>query len=161
MVDSHRGFTLIELIMIMILIGIIAAFGMPRLFSNSPFEERGFYDGVLNALRYAQKRATASRCSVLVEITNSTLTLTTHGVNHLGTCDVSSNLTRPLYNPSTGESFYTLSAPEGVTMTGPASLIFLGTGAANLGGNQSITITINTRSISVLAETGFVDGSQQ
>lgn len=159
MADAQRGFTLVELIMIIILVGIIAAFGLPRLFSSSPFEERGFYDGMLSALRYAQKRAMASRCSVYVEITGNTVTLTTHAPAADGTCDDNSPLAHALYNPATGESFYTLTAPDNVTLAGPASLIFLGTGAANLGGATSVTITITAqqvRTITVFAATGFV-----
>ncbi len=68
------GFTLIELIMVLVLIGILAVFVTPRL-NVTVFEARGFHDGTLGYLRYAQKTAIAQRRTVCVNFGTSSLDL--------------------------------------------------------------------------------------
>ncbi len=74
---SSRGFTVIELIMVLLLLGILAVFLAPRLNSRD-FEARGFHDETLAFLRYAQKTAIAQRRTVCVAFgaNPSTVTLT-------------------------------------------------------------------------------------
>jgi MSHA pilin protein MshC len=65
-----RGFTLIELITSIIIIGILAAVVGPRFFAGSGvFSSRGYADEVASALRYAQAVAMSSGCDVSVTLT--------------------------------------------------------------------------------------------
>ncbi|MCR4298283.1 MAG: prepilin-type N-terminal cleavage/methylation domain-containing protein [Gallionella sp.] len=66
---SQGGFTLVELIMTMVIIGIISAVAIPRFFDNSVFQNRGAADQVKAALRYGQKVAVAQHRPVSVNIT--------------------------------------------------------------------------------------------
>lgn len=68
---SSAGFSLIELVVVIVLLGIIAAVVMPRWQGGSGFEERGLRDQVVAALRYAQKSAVAARRTVCVSFTSS------------------------------------------------------------------------------------------
>lgn len=62
-----RGFTLTELILIMVLIGILAAFAAPRL-NIEGFERQHFARELVIALRHAQRAAIVSGCPVEVQI---------------------------------------------------------------------------------------------
>ena len=69
--NQESGFTLIELITVMILVGILAVAAMPRFFDNT-FSERGFHDGVKAAVQHARRVAVASRRYVCVTTTGGT-----------------------------------------------------------------------------------------
>lgn len=71
-----RGFTLIELIVVIVLLGILAVYAAPRMFDMNTFNSRGFHDETLALLRYAQKTAIAQRRTVCVTFTTNSATLT-------------------------------------------------------------------------------------
>lgn len=70
--DKHprrsSGFTLIELVSCIVIIGILAAVAVPSLFNNQAFTSRGYADELASSLRYAQRIAIASGCPVQVDI---------------------------------------------------------------------------------------------
>src|SRR5690606_6324892 len=66
--NAQRGFTLVELILVMVVIGILAAVAGPRFFSRDVFDERVYFEEALAAVRYAQKVAVASGCPIRVEL---------------------------------------------------------------------------------------------
>ncbi len=53
----QRGFTLIELVAVIILLGILSAFIVPRFTGTGTFTEYTTRDQIIAALRYAQQRA--------------------------------------------------------------------------------------------------------
>jgi MSHA pilin protein MshC len=70
----ERGFSLIELVVILVMAGILAAVVIPR-FNQPEIEASWFQEQVKAALRYAQRQAVAQRRTVYVLVTPSTLEL--------------------------------------------------------------------------------------
>jgi len=68
-VSKHNGFTLVELVTVVVLIGIVTAVAGPRFFNMEAFQTRGYADELASSLRYAQRIAIASNCNVRFRIT--------------------------------------------------------------------------------------------
>ena len=85
MARDAGGFTLVELVMIMVVIGILAVVALPRM-QTDVYRALEFHDTTVAALRYAQKTATSHRRMACVAFTASTVTLT---IDHdkSGACD--------------------------------------------------------------------------
>jgi MSHA pilin protein MshC len=64
----QSGFTLIEVIAVMVLVGVLAAVGASRFFDAAGFRASGLASEMAAAVRYGQKIAFASRCRVQVTI---------------------------------------------------------------------------------------------
>lgn len=64
----HRtcGFTMVELIAVIMIAGILVAFAVPRFIQSETFDARSFTDQNLNMMRYAQKLAIAQNRPVFV-----------------------------------------------------------------------------------------------
>ena len=104
------GFTMVELVIIILVMGILAVAVVPRFFATSDFEARGYYDTVTNTLRYAQKTAIAQRRVVYAKLDTTTGQVSLCFANH-ATVACSSDVKKP-----TGETPYVVSAPSGVTL---------------------------------------------
>jgi MSHA pilin protein MshC len=64
----HDGFTLIELVMVIVLVGILSAVAMPRFASRDGYDVAGFAEDARGVLRYAQKMAIAQHRNVSVNL---------------------------------------------------------------------------------------------
>ncbi len=58
---SQKGFTLVEMVTVIVIIGIIAAVAYPRFFHRPTFESRGYLNQVESLFQYAHKLAIARR----------------------------------------------------------------------------------------------------
>jgi len=72
---NNNGFTIVELVVVIIVLGIISAVAAPRFFDLKSYQEIAFKDELVSALRYAQKRAVATEKTVEVDISASGFSL--------------------------------------------------------------------------------------
>ena len=147
-----RSFTLIELVLIIIIVGITAISVAPKFANVLSFTGNNYFDQTLNSLRYAQKFAVATGCHVQVVTTaNSVQLLLRSGCR-------SGNFTLPVQDPSNGNSFVHL-APSGVSIAGVNMPIYFDRlGRANqMNGNLlNASLMLAGRTINIIAQTGFV-----
>jgi MSHA pilin protein MshC len=74
--SNNRGFTLTELIVTLIVIGVLAVFVVPKLDGMSAMRQRTEYDKVVSAIAYARKAAVARRRYACVSVAGAAVTLT-------------------------------------------------------------------------------------
>lgn len=144
---SRNGFTVVELVVIITIVGVLAAIAVPRFMGADGFRSRGFYDEAQGIVRYAQKTAIAWRRSIFVCVTATAVSASTTACG------------APITNPLSG-ALLSSTAPSGVTLS-PASFSFDSAGRPNP--NTPVTITLSSsiagdpaRQIVVEAETGYV-----
>lgn len=142
----ERGFTLLELILVMAIAGILAAVAVPRMVGNNSFDTRGFTDQLAATVRFAQKLAIAQHRDVFVALTANTATLC-----YDSAC-------AGLAPGPGGETPYTVTAPNGVTIASPvAALRFDAGGRPNIAAPLQITVNgAGAYSVRVERETGYV-----
>jgi MSHA pilin protein MshC len=144
----HRGFTLIELVTVLIIVGILAVVAIPRFANRATFDTQGFTDQASAALRFAQKAAVAARRSVCVTVTANSITLTrAAAVPPSVACGAALQIP--------GAPANVLLAPTGVTLS-PVVFNFTALGQASAAVAVSVTGDPPVRTITVEAETGYV-----
>lgn len=157
---GSRGFTLVELIVVMVLMAILAAAAVPRFFDSGSFEGPAFAQEIAGAARYAQKLAVTSGCPVRLVVDAAHYELRQPQSAPAAACDTA--FTRAVLHPGSGEDF-AATAPPGVVVGGavPLTLEFKATGVPYYAGDVAVTsdvaVTAGGRSVVIAARSGFVD----
>jgi len=152
--SKPSGFTLVELVLVIVLLSIISAVALPRFFGRNDFDQRVFFDGTLNAIRYAQKIAVATGCQTQVAIVDNSFALLREDNCDGSTATFNNSLT--VVDPSTGNTDY-IGSQSGVTLTAAqANMSFDSLGRISpISSSTDNTITVGSRQITINAQTGF------
>ena len=73
--QQQQGFTIVELVVVMLLMAVITAVGMSRFASREPFAVQGVADQLMSGLRLAQATALAQRRTVYLQLGATPATL--------------------------------------------------------------------------------------
>jgi MSHA pilin protein MshC len=141
-----RGFTMVELILVMVIAGILAAVAIPRFMGKSTFDTRGFTDQLASTVRFAQKLAISQRTPVFVQFTASDATL----------C-YDAGCTSFAPGPG-GETPYIVEAPDGLSIGITTSLRFDASGGTpDLAAQLVVPVNgVGAYQVLVERETGYV-----
>ncbi|SDZ90159.1 MSHA pilin protein MshC [Desulfuromusa kysingii] len=141
----NKGFTLVELVVILLLLGILSAVALPKFFNLSGYQDRAAYDELVDAVRYAQKLAVASGCDVQVDISANSYALQQHATN----------CTTGAFATITSHPFTSNVIKNVNLLATPGRFIFDAMGRSD--SDVSVVINGGSYSFNVVAETGYVD----
>jgi len=140
------GFTVVELVVVIILLGILSVYAVPRFVGVASFEESGFYQETVSAARYANRLAVGRGEKVRINFGQHGYTLC---FPEPGGCEQLSD--RHPVNHHSDKKI-------NIDTNGTRNATFDALGRAS----QSLTVTVitdNGRSFTIIEETGYVDTS--
>lgn len=146
------GFTLVELVVVLVILGILAAVAAPRFFDDRAFLQRGYYEELASALKYSQKLAVASGCAVRFSLTAGGYDARQQAAAS-GTCDTADATWATAVRLADGQTLSGTS-PAGVVVSPAVTVTFDALGRTNLGSDQNVSV--GPFSLTIRAESGFV-----
>jgi len=151
--SDNNGFTLIELVMTLLLIGILAVYAAPKL-DISFFRNTNFFLQAISSIRFAQKQAIASGCHVEINIALSNCSVSWSNPGDVN-CPTDGDA---IDNPASGNSNFCDGSTPSTNPTG-GNFRFDSIGRPMDTSNNLLTaaqnIVIGDRTILVEAETGY------
>ncbi len=156
------GFTLVESIITLVVVGILAAVATPLFFSLSTYNQKFYQDEVVNTIRYARKLAVASGYSIQVSVTEASISLQqrTEG----SSCTIGTRFS-DIVDPLSNVVGYVRTAPTHTTLNFSSQwpIYFNRLGQALRAsdcqiGTSLISIGVDDQSsFSIYPETGFIE----
>jgi MSHA pilin protein MshC len=150
-----RGYTIVELITVMVVLGVLSAIAVPRLMSNQ-WNGIAWRQEVLSALRHAQKSAVGHRRLVCANVQAAQVSLSIATANPATGC--AQAFASPDNQPYASRNNAVVAGGMlGMLHFQPDGRITIdAAGTANVAAGSSITIT-DAAPIRVDGETGYVD----
>lgn len=154
--NRFSGFSLIELIAVILLLGILSVFALGRLSNSDQFAVKGFFDDTVNAVRFAQKLAVSTGCDVQVNMTAAGYQL-----RRSSTCaanDFAGATGVVVDNPANRSNLYQ-NLTTGFSVSPATSIVFNARGVLDSGSNVTYTVTGGGTNFAftVFGQTGLVN----
>jgi MSHA pilin protein MshC len=148
------GYTMVELITVMVVLGIISAIALPRLMGND-MAGPAFRAELVSALRYAQKTSVSHRRLVCATLNGNSITLAIASAGSSSACNTALSLPDGSASYSSSDSSVTASSTTNPLYFQPSGTI-TSDGAGTTAVSATITVTGLT-SIAVQGATGYVE----
>lgn len=147
------GFTIVELVLAMALLGLVSAIAGPRFFSRNDVDERLFADEVTAVLRHGRRVAVASGCNVETRFSGDVIRLAQQTACAGAVYDV------PVTDPGDGAANTQRTAPAGVSLSSDVDPLRFDALGRSLDSSAAVTdvhVTVGTRAFLIVGETGLV-----
>jgi MSHA pilin protein MshC len=146
------GYTLVELVVVISIAGILAAYIAPRFWTQQTFADRGYVDELAAALRSTQKAAVITGCAAQLTLSPSSYVARQQAASG-NACNASDTTwSTPLL--SADGSAIQNTAPANTTAS-PSGVYRFDTQGL-LSPNLATTISVGTHTITIVAGTGLV-----
>jgi MSHA pilin protein MshC len=146
------GYTLVELVVVMSVAGILAAYVAPRFWNQQSFSDRGYADELASALRFTQKAAVISGCPAELTLQASAYSAAQQAASG-NTCNsADTSWSTPLVGADGSAIQNSAPASTSASPTG----IFRFDSQGRLIANPGTTITVGTHTITLVPGTGLI-----
>ena len=146
------GYTLVELVVVMAVTGILAAYIAPRFWNQQSFSDRGYADELASALRFTQKAAVISGCPAELILQASSYSAAQQAASG-NTCNpADTSWSTPLIGADGAAIQDSAPANTGASPTGTFRFDTQG----RLTSSPGATITVGTHTITLVPGTGLI-----
>jgi MSHA pilin protein MshC len=149
---SSAGYTLVELVVVIAIAGVLAAFIAPRFWTQQTFSDRGYADELAAALRFTQKAAVITGCPARLTLASASYAAAQQAAAGNSCNPADTSWATPLIGAD-GSNIQN-SAPASTTAS-PAGVYQFDT-QGRLSSSPATTIAVGSRSITIVAGTGLV-----
>jgi prepilin-type N-terminal cleavage/methylation domain-containing protein len=146
------GYTLVELVVVITITGILAAYMAPRFWTQQTFADRGYVDELAAALRATQKAAVITGCAAQLTLSANSYVARQQAASGNACNPSDATWSMPLLSADGSAILNT--APTGTTSS-PSGIFRFDT-QGRLSSSPATTITVGTRTITIVAGTGLV-----
>ena len=146
MIRATTGFTLVELVVVLSVLGVLSVVTATRFFSQTATDDRIAFEEVRAALRYAHRLAVGSGCDVQIDLNPGgglALNIRQRTGGFVGTTCPTGAFTQTVIHPGTNAANYTVTLPPRASVVGTDDpMVFDALGSISNAATNNVRVTI-------------------